>query len=47
MIVWHLQRYHVYKSHTDSGPGSNLMGAHTLIGDDVYNHKGADQGDVK
>lgn len=30
-----------------SGPGPKLMGADTLIGDDVYNHKDEDLGDIK
>lgn len=29
------------------GPGPRLMGADTLIGDDVYNHKDEDLGDIK
>src|SRR5688572_32978390 len=32
---------------TRSGPGPALMGADTLVGNDVYNHKGEDLGDVK
>ena len=31
----------------DSGPGPRLMGADTLIGNDVYNHKDEDLGDIK
>lgn len=31
----------------DSGPGPELMGAHTLLGNDVYNRQGEDLGDVK
>ncbi len=34
-------------STTDSGPGPRLMGADTLIGDDVYNHSEEDLGDIK
>jgi len=30
-----------------NGPGPTLMGADTLIGNDVYNKKGDDLGDVK
>ena len=30
-----------------SGPGPALMGAHTLLGNDVYNPKGEDLGDIK
>lgn len=29
------------------GPGPELMGASTLIGNDVYNHKGEELGDIK
>lgn len=29
------------------GPGPELMGADTLVGNDVYNHKGEDIGDIK
>jgi sporulation protein YlmC with PRC-barrel domain len=29
------------------GPGPELMGAHTLVGNDVYNAKGEDVGDIK
>ncbi len=29
------------------GPGPDLMGAETLIGNDVYNHKGEDLGEIK
>ncbi|WP_366469489.1 PRC-barrel domain-containing protein [Pandoraea sp.] len=29
------------------GPGPELMGADTLIGNDVYNHKGEDLGQIK
>lgn len=29
------------------GPGPELMGAHTLVGNDVYNLKGEDIGDIK
>src|SRR4051812_19850273 len=31
----------------DEGSGPRLMGADTLIGDDVYNHKDEDLGDIK
>lgn len=30
-----------------SGPGPALMGADTLVGNDVYNHEGEDLGDIK
>jgi sporulation protein YlmC with PRC-barrel domain len=29
------------------GPGPDLMGADTLVGNDVFNHKGEDVGDIK
>ena len=29
------------------GPGPDLMGAHTLTGNDVYNHRSEDLGDIK
>ncbi|MDO9093895.1 MAG: PRC-barrel domain-containing protein [Rubrivivax sp.] len=31
----------------DSGPGPELMGADTLLGNDVYNNDGEDLGDIK
>lgn len=37
----------IYKNSTGSGPGPHLMGANTLIGNDVYNHKDEDLGDIK
>ncbi|MHB1530283.1 MAG: PRC-barrel domain-containing protein [Acidiferrobacteraceae bacterium] len=39
--------YGMYKGHTSGGPGPDLMGADTLVGSDVYNHKGEDLGDIK
>lgn len=36
-----------YKSYDKQGPGPRLMGADTLIGEDVYNHKSEDLGDIK
>ncbi|CAD5365982.1 hypothetical protein RA210_U10097 [Rubrivivax sp. A210] len=30
-----------------TGPGPALMGAHTLLGNDVYNRDGEDLGDIK
>lgn len=46
--------YGMYKSTTyrsygkeGEGPGPRLMGADTLIGEDVYNHKDEDLGDIK
>ena len=37
----------IYKRSSKDGPGPALMGADTLIGDDVYNHKDEDLGDIK
>jgi len=34
-------------SRVDKGPGPNLMGADTLVGNDVYNQKDEDLGDIK
>ena len=34
-------------AHSDSGPGPALMGANTLLGNDVYNKDGEDLGDIK
>ena len=39
--------YGMYKNRYGEGPGARLMGADTLIGDDVYNHKDEDLGDIK
>lgn len=39
--------YGMYKSRAGGGPGPTLMGADTLIGNDVYNQKGEDLGDIK
>ncbi|MHB0992314.1 MAG: PRC-barrel domain-containing protein [Burkholderiales bacterium] len=44
--------YGMYKTATadmdiDSGPGPRLMGADTLIGNDVYNSEDEDLGDIK
>lgn len=39
--------YGMYKSRTNGGPGPALMGADTLIGNDVYNQKDEDLGDIK
>ena len=39
--------YGMYKNYDEKGPGPRLMGANTLIGDDVYNHKDEDLGDIK
>ena len=37
----------MYKSQGGKGPGPALMGADTLIGNDVYNYKEEDLGDIK
>lgn len=39
--------YGMYKSYDGSGPGPALMGADTLMGEDVYNHLDEDLGDIK
>ena len=39
--------YGMYKSRAGGGPGPALMGANTLMGDEVYNHKDEDLGDIK
>jgi sporulation protein YlmC with PRC-barrel domain len=39
--------YGMYKRYDKKGPGPRLMGADTLIGEDVYNHKDEDLGDIK
>jgi sporulation protein YlmC with PRC-barrel domain len=39
--------YGMYKNTNESGPGPALMGADTLIGNDVHNHKGEDLGEIK
>ncbi|RVT44869.1 PRC-barrel domain containing protein [Rheinheimera sediminis] len=45
-------QYGIYKStspfqHDNNGPGPGLMGAETLIGNDVYNHHEEKIGDIK
>lgn len=37
----------IYKSEEGKGPGPALMGANTLIGNDVYNSQEEDLGDIK
>lgn len=37
----------MYRSQSDNGPGPRLMGADTLMGEDVYNSQGEDLGDIK
>ena len=39
-------RFGMYASE-DGGPGPALMGADTLLGNDVYNNDGEDLGDIK
>lgn len=39
--------YGMYKSSLNAGPGPATMGAATLIGNDVYNTKEEDLGDIK
>ena len=40
-------RFGIYKSSDNDGPGPALMGADTLIGDDVVNAAQEDLGDIK
>lgn len=37
----------IYRKDTSGGPGPQLMGADTLIGDDVYNNQDEKLGDIK
>lgn len=37
----------MYKTNIASGPGPEIMGAETLVGNDVYNQEGEDLGDIK
>ncbi|KAF3996321.1 PRC-barrel domain-containing protein [Glaciimonas immobilis] len=39
--------YGMYKNNTSGGPGPDLLGADTLIGNDVCNQAGEDLGDIK
>ncbi len=39
--------YGIYKGKTGKGPGPRLMGADTLVGNDVCNRKGEVLGDIK
>jgi sporulation protein YlmC with PRC-barrel domain len=39
--------YGIYKGDKDKGPGPRLMGAETLVGNDVFNREGEDLGDIK
>jgi sporulation protein YlmC with PRC-barrel domain len=48
-IMSYLDRdtYGIYRSDDATGPGPRLMGADTLIGEDVYNRQDEDLGDIK
>lgn len=39
--------YGIYKDYDENGPGPRLMGADTLVDEDVYNLEGEDLGDIK
>jgi sporulation protein YlmC with PRC-barrel domain len=39
--------YGMYKDYGGSGPGPALMGADTLLGNDVYNERGENLGNIK
>jgi sporulation protein YlmC with PRC-barrel domain len=39
--------YGMYKNYSHQGPGPRLMGADTLLGNDVYNADDEDLGDIK
>ena len=39
--------YGMYSSNNGDGPGPQLMGANTLIGNDVYSQNNEDLGDIK
>jgi sporulation protein YlmC with PRC-barrel domain len=39
--------YGIYKAAYHNGPNQGLLGANTLIGNDVYNHNNQDIGDIK
>ncbi len=40
-------KHGIYKNDSDKGPGPRLMGADTLIGNDVYNLQEEDLGDIE
>ncbi len=40
-------KHGIYKNVSDKGPGPRLMGAETLIGNDVYNLQEEDLGDIE
>ena len=53
-MEWHRDTFGIYKSKTmphatesDDGSDPEVMGADTLVGNDVYNHKDEDLGDIK
>ena len=37
----------MYRNRNEQGPGPRLMGADTLMGEDVYNSQDEDLGDIK
>jgi sporulation protein YlmC with PRC-barrel domain len=39
--------YGIYRNSNNQGPGPRLMGADTLIGNEVYNHADEDLGEIK
>lgn len=39
--------YGMYKSNNGTGPGPQVMGANTLIGNDIYSQNEEDLGDIK
>jgi len=39
--------YGIYKAKNHKGPGPSIMGADTLVGNDVYNHKDEALGEIK
>lgn len=39
--------YGIYKAKSHKGPGPSIMGADTLIGNDVYNHNNEALGEIK
>ncbi|QRX82428.1 PRC-barrel domain-containing protein [Glaciimonas sp. PAMC28666] len=39
--------YGIYKNNVNGGPGPDVLGADTLIGNDVCNQSGEDLGDIK
>jgi sporulation protein YlmC with PRC-barrel domain len=39
--------YGMYATHNGNGPGPALMGADTLLGNDIFNRQGESLGDIK